>query len=94
MNGPGAGTAGRAASGSRGHAKLPVRGESAPNWRSVCEMHDPTGEPDAGDPHVRFGGQGVETGPEHHRRTYAPDPTGTAPPLTLQGGVFGSGMKE
>ena len=36
--------------------------EAAPNWRSVCELHDPTGEPDAGDPHVRFGGQGVETG--------------------------------
>ena len=36
--------------------------DAAPNWRSVCEMHDPTGEPDAGDPHVRFGGQGVETG--------------------------------
>ena len=36
--------------------------DAAPNWRSVCEMHDPTGEPDAGHPHVRFGGQGVETG--------------------------------
>ena len=32
-----------------------------PNRRSACERHDPTGEPDAGDPHVRFGGQGVET---------------------------------
>ena len=27
----------------------------------LCERHDPTGEPDAGNPHVRFGGQGVET---------------------------------
>ena len=36
--------------------------EAAPDRRSVCEMHDPTGEPDAGNPHVRFGGQGVETG--------------------------------
>ena len=32
-----------------------------PNRRSACERHDPTGEPDAGNPHVRFGGQGVET---------------------------------
>ena len=35
--------------------------EAAPNWRSVCEAHDPTGEPDAGNPHVRFGEKGVET---------------------------------
>ena len=32
-----------------------------PSRRSVCERHDPAGEPDAGNPHVRFGGQGVET---------------------------------
>ena len=32
-----------------------------PNRRSACERHDPAGEPDAGNPHVRFGGQGVET---------------------------------
>ena len=34
-----------------------------PNRRSACEWHDPTGEPDAGNPHVRFGGQGVGNGP-------------------------------
>ena len=34
---------------------------AASNWRPVCEMHDPTGELDAGNPHVQFGGQGVET---------------------------------
>ena len=31
------------------------------NRCSVCERHAPAGEPDAGKPHVRFGGQGVET---------------------------------
>ena len=51
---------------SRGHAKpsVPLRPawlEAAPNGRSVCEAHAPTGEPDAGDPHVRFGEQGVVT---------------------------------
>ena len=30
-----------------------------PNRRSACERHDPSGELDAGDPHVQFGGQGV-----------------------------------
>ena len=30
---------------------------------SVCERHDPTGEPDAGKPHVRFGERGLETWP-------------------------------
>ena len=35
--------------------------ERDPHRRSACERHDPTGEPDAGNPHVQFGGQGVET---------------------------------
>ena len=37
--------------------------KAALNGRSVCEVHDPTGELYAGNPHVQFGGQGVETDP-------------------------------
>ena len=30
-------------------------------WWSVCEAHDPTGEPGAGNRHAGFGEQGLET---------------------------------
>ena len=29
-----------------------------PFWWSVCEVHDPTGEPGAGNPHAGFGERG------------------------------------
>ena len=34
-----------------------------PFWLSVCEVHDPTGEPGAGNPHAGFGERGLETRP-------------------------------
>ena len=37
--------------------------EAALNGRPVREVHDHTGELYAGNPHVQFGGQGVETDP-------------------------------
>ena len=47
---------------------LPLR----PPGCSVCETHDPTGEPSAGKPHARFGERGEETRPRgglRHRPT-------------------------
>ena len=70
--------------------------EPSSNGCSVCEAHDPTREPGAGNPHVRFGEscgmqhhgeQEVETDlweagltPTRKRARDAPDPEGTAPP--------------
>ena len=54
----------------------------------VCEPHDSTGEPGAGDRHAGFGERGEETcprdsdcGPARKRRMEPPSPTGYAPPL-------------
>ena len=79
--------------GSRGRHKPPVPLrpawlEAAPNRRSACEMHDPTGEPDAGNPHVPVRRAGGGNGPmgvglstaAKASGSCAPYPKGTAPP--------------
>ena len=54
----------------------------------MCEPHDSTGEPGAGNRHAGFGERGEETclwasdcGPVRKRRMEPPSPTGYAPPL-------------
>ena len=37
----------------------PVPPSHDPFWWSVCEVHDPTGEPGAGNPHAGFGERGT-----------------------------------
>ena len=56
--------------------------------KPVCEPHDSTGEPGAGNRHAGFGERGEETclrvsdcGPVRKRRTSHRPPTGYAPPL-------------
>ena len=56
--------------------KNPITSSPLSPWCSVCEMHDPTGEPSAGNRHAGFGERGLETrpwepdcGPERKRRT-------------------------
>ena len=43
--------------------KNPITSGPLSPWCSVCEMHDPTGEPSAGNPHAGFGERGLETRP-------------------------------
>ena len=46
-----------------GAGKAAGTASKAPNRRSACEMHDPTGEPDAGNPHVPVRRAGGGDGP-------------------------------
>ena len=44
-----------------GRVPIPQDNVHESNRGPVCETHDPTGEPDAGKLHVRFGERGLET---------------------------------
>ena len=48
-----------------GARKATGTASAAPNRRSECEMHDPTGEPDAGNPHVPVPSQTSLQSPEN-----------------------------
>ena len=48
--------------------KNPITSGPLSPWCSVCEMHDPTGEPSAGNPHAGFGVQ-----PLRQRTGFEPD---------------------